>query len=64
MLLALLLFYMKFYGDLENIGFELNTYDLCAASRIKIGKQQTVIIHVDDVISSNVKPKVNNKFKE
>ena len=63
MLLAALLFYRKFLGKLKNIGFEFNTYDPCVYNRIKVYKQHTVIFHVDNIISSNVYPKVDDKFK-
>ena len=63
-LVAALLLCKKFCGGLENIGFESNYYDPCVANRIKVDKQHTVILHVDDVIYSNVNPKVNDKFKE
>ena len=64
MLLAELLFYNKFGGELENIGFELNIYDPCVANRIKVGKKHTVRFHVNDIMSCHVNPKVNDKFKE
>ena len=64
MLVAELLFYKKFCGDLENIGFEFNTYNPCVANRIKVGKQHTVRFYVDNVMPSNVNPKVNDNFKE
>ena len=64
MLVAALLFYGKFCGDLENIGFEFNTYNPCVANRIKVGKQHTVIFYVDNIMPSNVNPKVNDNFKE
>ena len=38
MLLAALLLYKKFCGDLENIGFEINPYNPCVANRISVGK--------------------------
>ena len=58
------LFYRKFCVDLENIGFEFNPYNPCVSNRIKVGKQHTVRLHVDNVMSIHVNPKVNNKFKE
>ena len=63
MLVAPLLLYKKCRGDLEIIGFEFNPYDQCVANRIKVGKQRTVIIHVDDVIYSHVNNKVNDNLK-
>ena len=62
-LVAALLFYNKFHGDLQNIGFELNTYDPCVDSRIKVGKKHTVRFHVDGVMHSHLNTKVNDKFK-
>ena len=44
---ASILFYKKFCGDLENIGFEFNPSDTCVSNRINVGKQHTVIFHVD-----------------
>ena len=64
MLIAALLFFNKFCGDLENIGFELNPYNPCVSNRIKVCKQNTVIYHFDNVISSHVNPNINDKFKE
>lgn len=62
MLVASLLWYKKFRKDLETIGFEFNPYDPCVANRIVNGKQQTIRFHVDDILSSHVNPKVNDKF--
>ena len=64
MLIAALLWYKQFRSDLENIGFTFNPYDPCVANRIAngTGKQQTVCFHVDDLKSSHVDPKVNDKF--
>ena len=64
MLVASLLFYKKYLGDLEKIGFEFNPYNPCVANRIKVVKQHTVSLRVDNVMSSHVKPKVNDNFKE
>ena len=54
-----LLFYNKFHGDLENIGFEFNIYDPCVSNRIKVGKQHTVRFDVDGVVHSHVNTNVN-----
>ena len=64
MLVAALLFYNKFCGDLENIGFEFNPYDPCVANRIKVGNQNTVILHIENIMSSHVNPKVDDRSKE
>jgi len=57
-----MLWYNKFKKDLESIGFEFNPYDPCVANRIVNGKQQTVRFHVDDLMSSHVDRRVNDKF--
>ena len=62
MLTASLLWYLKFRKDLEGIGFKFNPYDPCIANRMKVGAQHTVRFHVDDLLSSHVNPKVNDKF--
>jgi hypothetical protein len=62
MLVASLLWYKKFHGDLERIGFHFNDYDPCVANRMVNGKQHTICFHVDDVKASHIDPKVNDKF--
>ena len=62
MLVASLLWYAKFRKDLESIGFVFNPYDPCVANRMKNEKQQTIRFHVDDIMSSHVDKKVNDKF--
>ena len=62
MLVSSLLHYKKFVSDITGIGFEINPYDPCVANRIVNNKQHTVTWHVDDLKSSHVDPRVNNKF--
>ena len=62
MLSAALMWYQKFRGDLETVGFKFNPYDPCVANRKVNGKQQTIRFHVDDIMSSHVDPKVNDNF--
>ena len=62
MLQSSLLYYKKFCKDLEEIGFEINPYDLCIANRVVNNKQHTITWHVDNLKSSHVDPKVNDKF--
>ena len=50
--------------DLESISFEFNTYGPCDANRKVVGNKCTVIFHVEDVMSSHVNTKVNDKAKE
>ena len=62
MLQSSLLWYNQFRGDLEAEGFEFNFYDPCIANKMVNGKQHTIRFHVDDLLSSHVDPKVNDKF--
>ena len=55
---------MKFKKDLEEISFKFNDYDPCIANRMVNGKQHTVRFHVDDLLSSHVDPKVNDRFAQ
>jgi hypothetical protein len=64
MLIAALLWYKMFRKDLEQIGFEFNSYDPCVANRDIKNKQQTIRFHVDDLKSSHVDSKVNDEFLE
>jgi hypothetical protein len=64
MLVAALLWYKKFRADLETEGFQFNPYDPCVANKLVRSKQQTVRFHVDDLMSSHVDTKVNDKFLE
>ena len=51
MLRAALLFYCKLRADMEDMGFEVNPYDLCVASKIVNGSQCTftIVWHVGDL---------------
>ena len=64
MLNASLLWYKRFRSDLESIDFKFNPYDPCVANREKNGAQHTIRFHVDDIMSSHVNSKVNDKFAE
>ena len=64
MLQAGLLYYQKFRKDLEEIGFKFNPYDPCVANRKINGRQQTVRFHVDDLMSSHMKSKINDEFEK
>ncbi len=64
MLVASLLWYRKFRDDLEKEGFKFNPYDPCVANRWVDHKQHTVRFHIDDLMSSHVDPKVNDRFLE
>jgi hypothetical protein len=62
MLVAALLWYTKFRGDLEVKGQEFNPYDLCVANKIIDKRRHTVRFHVDDLMCSHKDPKVNDDF--
>ena len=64
MLIAALRWYQHFKKDPEGIGFEFNPYDPCVANRTVNKNQQTIHFHVDNLKSSHVDPKVNDKFLE
>ena len=64
MLMSGLLYYKKFRASVERIGYKVNPYDPCVANKIIDGKQHTILWHVDDVKSSHMDPKVNDKFHE
>ena len=64
MLVAALLYYKKFRKDVEEIGFIFNPYDACVANWTINKKQHTIRFHVDDLMSSHVDKKVNDRFLE
>ena len=59
---AALLFYKKFYKDIESQGFIINPYDRCVANRMINGHQMTVLWHVDDLKASHKDMKVLDDF--
>ena len=64
MMVASLLYYMKFFETLFRCVFELNPYNACVAKRKVDGKQQTVCWHVDDCKISHVDSKFNDELIE
>ena len=62
MLVSALLFYKKLCKDLVKIRFKINLYDPCVANRMVKGHQHTITWHVDNLKSSHMNPKVNEKF--
>ena len=64
MLVSTMLFYHKLTQALLSYSFKLNQYDPCVANKMVNGKQLTVCCHVDDLKSSHIDPKVNDKFLE
>ena len=55
-------FYCMLTKALLSYGFELNPYDPCVANKMVNGEELTVYWHVDNLKSSHVDPKVNNKI--
>jgi hypothetical protein len=64
MLLAALLWYRTFRGELEPVVFKFNPYDPYVANRANKGSQQTIIFHVDDLTLSHKDIQVNDHFEE
>ena len=62
MLEAALLWYNEFRKDLEEEGFDFNPYDPCVANKTVDEDQFTIRFHVDDLMSSHIKPAVNTEF--
>ena len=62
MLVASLLWYKAFRGELEQKGYVFNNYDPCVCNKTIQGKQHTVRFHVDDLMCSHVDKRVNDKF--
>ena len=62
MLVSALLWYKKFKSNLEEQGFKFNVYDPCMANKMIDGKQQTIRLHLDDLMSSHKDLKVNDNF--
>ena len=62
MLMSGLLYYKKFRSAIEGIGYKVNAYDPCVATKMINGKQHTISWHVDDLKASHVDPKVNDDF--
>ena len=61
-LVSLILYYKKSRKYIETIVFEVDTYNICVTNQIKSGKKQTVTWHVNDLKSSHIDTKVNEKF--
>ena len=46
---AVLLFYKRVMNKLEDMGFEVDSYDPCISNNMVTVKQMTVCWHVDDL---------------
>ena len=62
MLESALVWYKKFWKDLESIGFVFNPYNACIVNQMVNGKQQTIKFHLDDLLSSHQQREVNDEF--
>ena len=62
MLEASLIWYRTLRRDLEQIGFKFNTYDFCIANRYEGENQQTLRLHVDDMLVSCRDAERNKEF--
>ena len=51
---AALLLYIKFFANLQSVGFQLNPYDTCVANNIVDGAQLTVVCNIDDLKVSHI----------
>jgi hypothetical protein len=62
MLEAAIIWYKKFWGELEQKGFKkFNPYNPCVANRTEKGSQHTLLFHVDDLKSSHKDSEVNDQ---
>ena len=61
-LVSAMLFYCRLTKALLSYSFELNPHNPCVADKIVNGEQLTVCWHVEDLKSSHINPKVNDKF--
>jgi hypothetical protein len=63
--MAAKLWYQKLSGDLLLLGFEKNIQDECVFNRVVNGRQQTLVIHVDDMlITAESEEAIDNIIKE
>ena len=62
MFVELLLWYHNFSKDKNSIGSMFNNHDPCVENRTVNEIQHTVWFHVDDILSSHVNHKANNKL--
>ena len=60
MLVSAMLFNHKLTKAL--LSFKLNPYDPCVVNQMVNSEQLTVCWHVDNLMSSHIDPKVNDKF--
>ena len=64
MLVAALLWYRQIRQDLENIGFKFNAYEQCVENRYDGDDQQTLRLHVDDMLVSYKNKKHSEEIAE
>ena len=59
-----MLHHKQFRGEIEAIECVANPYDTCVANKNVNNEQHTLTWHADDMKSSHVDPKANDKFHE
>ncbi len=57
MMMSALLFYRNLVSELQEMGFEINSYDPCVANKMVNGTQMTIRWHVDDLMISHLSQK-------
>ena len=57
-----MLFYHKLTKGLLSYNFELNPYDPCVVNKMVNSEELTICWHMDDLMSSHIDLKVNDKF--
>ena len=62
MLVSAMLFHCNLTKALLSYSFEVNPYNPCVANKMVNGEQLTVCWHVDNLKSSHINLKVNDKF--
>ena len=62
MLKASLLWYTKFRGNLEKIGFNFIECDPCVANMLVNKQQHNIRFHLNEVRSSHMDSEINTKF--
>ena len=56
LLRSAIMFYLNLVKDLEDFGFEINTYDSCVATMMINGQHMTLTCHVDYIKVSHKDP--------
>ena len=57
-----LLYYHTFTNSLKDIGFNINPYDPCVATKMIDRQRMTICYHLDDCKLSHLRSKVNDRI--